>query len=351
MVHAPDIVAPPLAAIFGTSGPTLSDAERAFFGSVRPLGYILFSRNVESPQQVSALVADLRGLDPGREPLILIDQEGGRVQRLRPPHWRFAPCGAEFAELYAADASAALRALRLNMNLIGQELAELGIDVDCAPVLDVPVSGAHDVIGDRAYGHTPESVAALAVAAAEGLVDSGIVPVIKHIPGHGRATADSHKELPVVDADIATLRATDFRAFAAFLAARPSPAFGMTAHVVYRAIDADRPATQSPAVIADIIRGEIGFDGLLMSDDLSMQALTGSFEHRTESSLAAGCDAVLHCNGNMTEMSAVARAATPLGVRGMSALEAVAPIRLKPRRPPLETASAAAIVINLLRRV
>lgn len=341
---------PPLAAIFGASGLTLTEHERAFFRESRPVGYILFARNVQTPEQVSALVSDLRGLDPTHDPLILIDQEGGRVQRLRPPHWRFAPCGADFGKLFATNPEAARRVLRLNMNLIGRELVDLGIDVDCAPVLDVPVAGAHDVIGDRAYGCTPDVVAELAGVAAEGLVDAGVIPVIKHIPGHGRATADSHKELPLVDADIATLRNTDFQAFARYVASATDPTFAMTAHVVYRAIDPDNPATLSSRVISDIIRGEIGFRGLLMSDDLSMHALVGSFEDRTERSLAAGCDVVLHCNGDMTEMTAIARAAAPIGDRARAALDTVAPLRRKPRRDVGDVMAAEVIVINALRR-
>lgn len=343
-------VRPPMAAIFGLSGLKLSAAERDFFSASRPLGYILFARNVDTPEQVSALVNDLRALDPAHDPVVLIDQEGGRVQRLRPPHWRFAPTGAAFAELFQQNQSDAAAALRLNMNLIGQELAALGIDVDCAPVLDVPIAGAHDVIGDRALGAEPDSVASLGLAAAEGLADAGVVSVIKHIPGHGRATADSHKELPKVDADLATLRATDFRAFARFLAGAHPPCFAMTAHVVYAAIDPDQPATQSKRVIGDIVRGEIGFSGLLMSDDLSMHALTGSFEDRTLRSLDAGCDVVLHCNGEMSEMAAVARAARPTTTGALAAMASVAAIRRKPRRT-LNAVAAAAAVTNFLRRI
>jgi len=325
---------PPKAAIFGLAGLTLSNAERAFFSAQRPVGYILFARNVEKPAQLAALVKELRSLTPGHNPVVLIDQEGGRVQRLKPPYWRFAPTGAAFGALYAKNAAAGIAALRTNMRLIGTELADLGIDVDCAPLLDVPVPGAHDVIGDRAFATDPDVVAALAPVAAEGLIDAGVVPVIKHIPGHGRATADSHKDLPVVDADLATLRATDFKPYAAWAKLMPPPlAFAMTAHVVYTAIDAKTPATQSKKMFDDIIRGELAFDGLVMSDDLSMAALTGPYDERAAKSLDAGCDVVLHCNGDMAEMEAVARGTGALGARGLKALMASESIRLKPRAP------------------
>jgi beta-N-acetylhexosaminidase len=326
-------VSPPKAAIFGVSGLKLTDAERAFFQRERPVGYILFARNIERPEQVKALVDELRALDTTYSPVVLIDQEGGRVQRLKPPFWRFAPTGLEFGELHARNPRAAFDALRLNMRLIGKELADLGIDVDCAPLLDVPVPGAHDVIGDRAYGTDPDVVGALAPVAAEGLIDAGIVPVIKHMPGHGRATADSHKALPVVDADLATLRATDFKPYTMWAALTPPPlAFAMTAHVIYTAIDPSAPATQSKKVFDEIIRGELRFDGLVMSDDLSMQALAGPYDERAAKSLEAGCDVVLHCNGDLAEMEPVARGTGILGARGLQALQASEAIRLKPRK-------------------
>ena len=325
-------LAAPSAAIYGMLGLVLSDSERAFFQRVRPLGYILFARNVEDPAQVLALVSDLRALTPGYDPVVLIDQEGGRVQRLKPPHWRHAPAGSAFATLYERDPDRAARLLRSNFQLIGEELRALGIDVDCAPVMDVPVPGSHDVIGDRAYGTDPSTVAELARQVCEGLIDAGVVPVIKHIPGHGRAMSDSHKELPRVDADLATLRATDFAPFRAFCQSSDRPlAFGMTAHVVYSAIDPNLPATTSRTMIEDIIRGEIGFAGLLMSDDLGMKALSGPFDERAARSLAAGCDVVLHCDGNMEEMEAVARGAGPLGERGLKAFADTATIRRRPR--------------------
>lgn len=331
--------AAPLAAIFGLAGLALTEAERAFFQRVRPLGYILFARNIQDPAQVTALVSELRALVPEHDPLILIDQEGGRVQRLKPPYWRHAPAGAEFAALYERDPDGGARLLRANFQIIGEELRAIGIDVDCAPVMDVPVPGAHDVIGDRAYGTDPTTVFQLARQVCEGLIDAGVVPVIKHIPGHGRAMSDSHKELPRVAADLATLRATDFAPFRAFCGASDRPvAFGMTAHVVYGAIDPDLPATTSRTVIEDIIRGEIGFDGLLMSDDLGMKALAGPFDERAARSLAAGCDVVLHCDGNMDDMEAVARGASPLGARGLKSIADAAQIRRRARKSATDLA-------------
>ena len=337
----------PSAAILGLAGKTLTDDERAFFSEVQPLGYILFARNVETPAQVRALVDDLRGLVTGHDPVVLIDQEGGRVQRLKPPHWRFAPPMADFGALYTQDKDAAKAALILNNQLIGQELAELGIDVDCAPVMDVPVADAHDIIGNRAFSRDPHEVADMAIAACDGLIAAGVVPVIKHIPGHGRARADSHLELPVVEADLASLRASDFVPFAAFPKSG-RPAMAMTAHVVYTAIDPDKPATTSAKVIGDIIRGEFGFKGVLMSDDLGMKALGGPYDHRTAAALAAGCDVVLHCDGNLADMRDIAKALRPLGANGLRAMEELAAIRRKPREV-LNAAAGQAAVTNALR--
>ncbi len=343
--------AAPLAAIFGLEGLTLNDAERAFFRRVRPTGYILFARNIENPSQVLALTNDLRSLTPGLDPVVLIDQEGGRVQRLKPPYWRPAPAGAEFAALYARDADAAARHLRTNFQLIGEELRAVGIDVDCAPVMDVPAPGSHDIIGDRAYGADPTTVYELARQVCEGLIDAGVVPVIKHIPGHGRAMSDSHLELPRVGADLAALRAADFAPFRALCAASDQPlVFAMTAHVVYEAIDPDRPATTSRRVIEDIIRGEIGFQGLLMSDDLGMKALSGPYEERAAKSLAAGCDVVLHCDGNMDDMEAVARGAGALRERGLKALADTAVIRRRPRAILADAQAADFKIMAALRR-
>ena len=297
----------PAAVVLGCGGTSLSDAERRFFAATDPYGFILFSRNIDNPDQVRALVEALRAT-VGRRAPVLIDQEGGRVQRLKPPHWRVRPAMAAFGRLAAADLPLARRAARLNARLIAAELSDLGIDVDCSPLLDVPVPGAHDIIGDRAFGDNPLLVADLGRAVMDGLLDGSVMPVVKHIPGHGRASVDSHLALPVVDADRATLAANDF---ATFRSLRDAP-WAMTAHVVYKAFDPVRPATTSPIVINEVIRGAIGCEAVLLSDDLSMQALAGGFAERTADSLAAGCDLVLHCNGDMAEMQAIATAIKPL---------------------------------------
>jgi beta-N-acetylhexosaminidase len=292
--------------ITGVSGETLTPAEAAFLKSAAPAGLILFGRNCISHEQIRRLVGDAREAQGSDDFLVLIDQEGGRVQRLRPPLGRALPAADAYARLYAEDAAIAKDAAFLAARLLADDLKALGINTDCAPVLDVPVAGAHDIIGDRAYGREPAQVAALARAVAEGFMAGGVLPVIKHIPGHGRATADSHLELPVVGEPHAVLSETDFAPFKA-LADMPA---AMTAHVVFTAIDGQAPASTSRRVTQDIIRGEIGFDGLLMSDDLSMKALTGTFAERTRAVLAAGSDLALHCNGVLAEMEQVA-AATP----------------------------------------
>jgi beta-N-acetylhexosaminidase len=304
----------PSSVIFGCAGTSLSAGERDFFRDADPVGFILFQRNCETPEQVRALVAALRDSIGRAEALILIDQEGGRVQRLKPPHWRAYPAPARLAALGGARAR---DAIRLGARLIADDLARLGITVDCLPVLDIPAAGADPVIGDRACGDEPESVAALGRAACEGLLDGGVLPVIKHIPGHGRATVDSHLALPQVAAPRELLQATDFAPFRA-LADMP---LAMTAHIVYTALDAERPATLSRRVIDEVIRGEIGLDGLLLSDDLSMRALGGSFAERTMGALDAGCDVVLHCNGDRAEMREIAEAARPLSAAGCARLE------------------------------
>ncbi len=296
----------PSAIIYGCAGKQLSESERAFFAEVNPLGFILFARNCDNPDQVSALVNDLRAAVDRDDAPVLIDQEGGRVQRLGPPHWPAYPAQHQFAELAKTHEGRAKSACEANARLIAHDLMVVGIDVDCLPLLDVPVAGAHDVIGDRAFGTDPEVVAMLGKAVIKGLKKGGVTPIIKHIPGHGRAGVDSHKELPVVSATIEELRATDFVPFAAL---NDAP-WAMTAHVIYSAIDPDAPATLSKAVINDVIRGEMRFDGLLISDDLSMHALSGEMGDRAGTSLAAGCDVVLHCNGDMAEMLALS-AATP----------------------------------------
>jgi beta-N-acetylhexosaminidase len=327
------------AAIFGLQGTEVSPEEAAFFSEINPYGYILFQRNCESPAQVKRLTDSLRDIS-GRDHLpILIDQEGGRVARLKPPHWPLFPSAQLFADFYTRDAKNATRACTLNARLMAHELAMIGVTVDCAPVADIPVPGAHDVIGDRAFGHRPEPVIALARAQAEGLMGGGIVPVLKHIPGHGRACADSHLELPVVETRLDTLRATDFAPFAA-LADLP---MAMTAHVLYTALDSKRPATTSPVVIK-LIRQELGFNGLLMSDDLSMKALGGDFTSRTEDALAAGCDVVLHCNGEMREMQEIIGGLTSLS--GVSFARAEAAMRN--RKIPVSDAREARLELEQL---
>ncbi|MBK1668346.1 beta-N-acetylhexosaminidase [Rhodovibrio sodomensis] len=291
----------PRRAILGCAGPQLTRDERRFFAEQDPLGFILFARNCENPEQVRALVDQLRDSVGRADAPVLIDQEGGRVQRLKPPTWRHAPAPGRFAELAERDLDAAREAAQLNARLLAHELGELGITVDCVPCLDIRVPGASEVIGDRSFGADPGLIAALGKAVVDGLLTGGVLPTIKHVPGHGRALVDSHHELPRVAADLATLRASDFRPFAELVGAY----WAMTAHVIYTAIDPDRPATLSPSVIGETIRDEIGFDGVLISDDLSMQALSGGFAERAAGSLAAGCDLVLHCNGAREEMAAV----------------------------------------------
>ncbi|WP_375463876.1 beta-N-acetylhexosaminidase [uncultured Methylobacterium sp.] len=289
------------ALILGCAGTTLSAEEAAFFRSVQPWGFILFKRNIGTPDEVRALTASLRATIGRDDAPILIDQEGGRVQRMGPPHWPKYPAGGRFRHLDGAAAAMA----RLGARLMAHDLAEVGINVDCAPVLDVPEAGAHDIIGDRAYASSPQAVAEIGRAVAEGLMAGGVLPVMKHIPGHGRAACDSHHGLPVVEAGLDALRAQDFQPFRA-LADLP---MAMSAHVVFSQIDPERPATQSARVVGDVIRGAIGFDGLLMTDDLSMHALTGPFRARAEAAFSAGIDVALHCNGSMAEMRAVAEGA------------------------------------------
>jgi beta-N-acetylhexosaminidase len=321
------------ACILGCRGPVLAVDERAFFAETAPWGFILFGRNVETPHQVRGLVASLREA-VGRDAPVLIDQEGGRVQRLRPPHWPLYPPGRAYGRL---PIDRRREITRLGARLLAHDLSGLGIDVDCLPVLDVPDPDGHEVIGDRAYAETPDEVAVLGRAAAEGLIAGGVLPVIKHIPGHGRALADSHQQLPVVLADRAALEARDFAPFKA-LSDMP---MAMTAHVVYAALDPDRPATLSKPLIEEVIRGAIGFDGLLMTDDLSMQALSGGFRERAESALTAGCDLVLHCNGELGEMQAVAAGAGALQGRA-SERAAAALARLATAAEPFDAAEARA---------
>ncbi len=287
---------------FGLEGPVLTDAERDLFRATDPAGYILFLRNCVDPEQVKALTDELKQLSGRGEQLpILIDQEGGRVARLKPPHWPEFPAAKRFADLWEVSPVTAMDAARLNARAIAAVVKSCGVTVDCLPVLDVPVEGAHDVIGDRAYGFEPTQVASLGKATLDGLREGGVVGVIKHIPGHGRARSDSHLELPVVDDPLEALQ-QDFAPFAR-LADAP---MAMTAHVVYTAIDAERCATVSAKVIGEVIRGQIGFTGLLMSDDINMKALAGSYAEKALGCLDAGCDVVLHCSGDLAEMKEVA---------------------------------------------
>ena len=303
------------AVIFGLSGPFLTDAERSLFRDADPAGYILFARNCVDRGQMRRLTDELRALH-GRDDLpILIDQEGGRVARMRPPEWPAFPPAEAFARLYATAPMSAIEAARANAEAIGLMLREVGVTVDCLPLLDVRQPGASDIIGDRALGAEPMQVAALGRAVLDGLRAGGAVGVVKHMPGHGRALVDSHKELPVVRASEEDL-ALDLEPFRT-LASAP---MGMTAHVVYTAWDAERPGSLSPKVIGEIIRGRIGFDGFLMSDDLGMHALSGSQAERARGVVAAGCDAGLHCSGDFAEMEEVAAAAPALSERGRERL-------------------------------
>jgi beta-N-acetylhexosaminidase len=312
--------------ICGCRGPVLNPDEEAFIRDAEPWGLILFKRNIDTPDQVRALTRRFREVAGRAEAPVLVDQEGGRVQRLGPPHWRQYPAARCFGELYGSDPLQALAAARLIARLMAEELHELGIDVDCLPVLDVPVPGSHDVIGDRAYAGDGRTAALLGRAAMTGLMSGGVLGVIKHIPGHGRAASDSHLALPIVETAREVLAGSDFIPFAA-LADAP---MAMTAHVVYSAIDSRNPATMSRAVIEKIIRSNIGFDGLLMSDDLSMGALSGGLAERAQRAIAAGCDIALHCNGDLREMREVATGAGKLGGAALERAQAALAARRTP---------------------
>ncbi|WP_306118339.1 MULTISPECIES: beta-N-acetylhexosaminidase [unclassified Roseitalea] len=315
------------AMILGCAGTRLTREEAALYADQRPWGLILFARNIGQAGEIADLTARFRDLVGRPDAPVLIDQEGGRVQRIRAPIAPDYPAGATLGAVYARDGEAGLDAARLMGRLLASDLAPLGINVDCLPVLDVPVPGANDVIGTRAYGHDADSVAAIGGALAEGLIEGGVLPVMKHIPGHGRSMVDSHKALPVVDAPFDDLDGVDFEPFRR-LGHLP---MAMTAHIVYRAVDADNPATTSARVIGEIIRGRIGFEGLLMSDDLSMHALSGDFATRARATLSAGCDIALHCNGLMEEMKPVAEATPPLaGESAARAERALAHLAGKP---------------------
>jgi len=293
--------------ITGVSGQSLSADEVAFLREHRPWGLILFARNIDTPEQVIALNASFRDAVERENAPVLVDQEGGRVQRLRPPHWTNYPAAASVAALYSVDRDAAMRAAWLMGRLHAFDLLPLGFTVDCLPVLDVPVEGSSNVIGDRAWGNEPEQVAALGRAQAAGLMAGGVMPVMKHMPGHGRGMVDSHLDMPVVDTPLDDLMNHDFAPFRD----HSDIPMAMTGHLIFTALDADNPATTSKIVVDRIMRGHMGFDGLIMTDDLSMHALSGDFADRCHASFAAGCDIVLHCNGVMEEMLQVAQA-TPV---------------------------------------
>lgn len=294
--------------ISGCAGLSLSDAERRFFAAARPCGLILFARNCQTPEQIKALIAIFKDAVESDEVLVLIDQEGGRVQRLRPPYWRAMPPVRCYGRLYEIDPELGKEAAFAGARLIAQELHALDITVDCTPVLDVPEKGAHEIIGDRAFSTDPEVVIALGRAVMDGCLAGGVLPVIKHVPGHGRAKADSHLSLPRIDVAEADLDAIDFRPFRAL---RDAP-LAMTAHVLLPIYDDRRPASISPVIMREVIRNRIGLTGLVMSDDLGMKALGGPFAERARGVIEAGCDVALHCGGNLAEMTDVASAVPPL---------------------------------------
>jgi beta-N-acetylhexosaminidase len=327
--------------ITGVAGASLTAEERSFLKEAEPWGLIVFARNIGDGESLLRLVEEFRAT-LGRQAPVLIDQEGGRVQRLRPPLCPSYPPGAAYGEVYDRDQETALRAAKLGARLMAADLAQFGIDVDCAPIADLPVAGSDPIIGDRAYGTDPTKVAAIAGAIAAGLIEGGVLPVLKHIPGHGRATADSHERLPVVNTDRATLEATDFAAFRP-LAALP---LGMTAHVVFTAFDPVAPATSSATIVQGVIRDSIGFRGLLMSDDVSMGALSGSLGERTKAAITAGCDVVLHCNGKMAEMTAVAAQAPRLA--GAAARRAESALAARQASAPIDIAASRAEFSNLM---
>ncbi|MBR9825629.1 MAG: beta-N-acetylhexosaminidase [Alphaproteobacteria bacterium] len=310
------------AVIYGLGGLELTADEKAFFRDADPWGFIVFARNIEGPKQLSKLTLSLRDC-MGRDVPILVDQEGGRVRRLRPPSWREMLPAQVYGDLYLREEEAAIEAVWLNHRLMAEEMRAVGIDVDCVPCLDLRLPGADAIIGDRSFGETPEPIIQLGRAAMDGVQAGGVAPIIKHIPGHGRADADSHLELPVVREEHGLLLETDFAPFKALNDA----VMAMTAHIVYRDIDPDHPATTSQAMVQDIIRGEIGFGGLLMTDDLSMKALSGTFRERGEASIQAGCDLLLHCNGEMSEMIAVAEAAPKLAGKALERAAAAEAVR------------------------
>jgi beta-N-acetylhexosaminidase len=329
--------------IAGLSGPELSPREAAVLREARPCGVILFTRNAVEPEKVRRLTEAAKGAIGTEAILVLVDQEGGRVQRLKPPRWRALPPAIAYAAAYGRDAAAALKTARLAARLTASDLTAVGINTNCAPVLDVPVSGGHDVIGDRAYGAEPRQVAALGRAVAEGLIAGGVLPVMKHVPGHGRATKDSHYELPLVEATLDDLDGSDFAPFRD-LAGLPA---AMTAHVVFTAVDPDHPASTSSRVISEIVRTRIGFDGLLISDDLGMKALSGSISARAKAVLDAGSDVALLCSGDLAETESVAATVPPLRGASLARFErAHAVLR---QQEAFDVAEAEACVASILR--
>lgn len=326
-------------AIFGIAGPQLTSDERAFFAEADPVGYILFGRNCMERDQLRALTDDLRAIH-GRDRLIVsIDQEGGRVRRMKPPVWLDHPPGAAYAALYDTAPISAIEAARAGAALLGHELAEMGITVDYHPPLDLPQPGAHDVIGDRALGTDPLQVAALGRAILDGLANAGVVGCIKHMPGHGRSTADTHKEMPTVTASAEELE-SDLRPFRSL---NHAP-MGMTGHLLFTAWDAKRPATISPVVIEDIIRGAIGFDGLLLTDDIDMEALAGTVPERAEAALAAGCDVVLNCWAKLDDMAGIAERCGTLSDAGVDRLARVHAAMSAPLTAPVSAGVGAALL-------
>ena len=336
----------PRAVIFGCAGLDLSADERAFFRDADPLGFILFARNVDTPDRTRRLVEDLRSSLARADAPVLIDQEGGRVARLRPPHWRKAPPARLLGELYARDPERGLEATRLNAQLIAADVASIGVDVDCLPVLDLGRPETHAAIGDRAFAERPEAVAALGRAAADGLLAQGVMPVMKHMPGHGRGTVDSHLSMPRVAAARDELERSDFLPFK-LLSDLP---WGMTGHLLFEAIDRDAAMTVSARGVKEIIRGHLGFDGLLCTDDLSMQALGGSLGERAGRALAAGCDIALHCNGQMDEMTDIVGQTGAMTDAACRRFEAGRAFLARHRAPasPAELAAAARRVATLL---
>jgi beta-N-acetylhexosaminidase len=328
--------------IAGIAGPALTPDEREFLRAERPWGLILFKRNIESKAQVTDLVTEIRQILKRSNAPLLVDQEGGRVQRMQPPVWPSYPPGAAFGRLFDRDPAKGLRAARLSARLIAADLSDVGIDVDCLPIVDVPIAGSDNVIGDRAYGTNPATVSAVGRAVADGLRDGGVLPILKHIPGHGRALVDSHHLLPVVDTPRDELDAIDFAPFRA-LADLP---MAMTAHVIFSAYDPARPATTSATIVSEVIRGLIGFDGLLMGDDVSMNALDGSIAERSRATIAAGCDIVLACNGKLDEMRAVADSAPEL--RGEALRRAGRALAAKRPPQPIDIGAARAELDGLV---